>query len=85
MSIWIDIIFFYLPVLLGLFLILFWRRCIVKPKLSRITWLGFFIFLVPGPGALIAYTWLMLTIVFIATEDIKLDKNKKFVKKWFVS
>lgn len=85
MNIWIDIIFFYFPVLLGLLLILFWRRYIVEPKLPRIAWLGFFIFLVPGFGAFLAYIWLILTIVFTATEDIELDENKKFVKKWLKS
>jgi hypothetical protein len=82
---WTDIIFFYFPILLGFLEILFYRKCVIDPKFPRITWFGLPVFAIPAFGAILAYIILFATIFLVSSEDIKVDENKKFVKKWLKS
>lgn len=76
---------FIVPILLGFFEILFFRKCVTSPRIPRISWLGFLMFCIPVIGAVLAYIILGVIIVMCSTEDIELDENRKFVKKWLKS
>lgn len=81
-----EILFiFIVPIILGFFEILFFRKCVVSPKIPRISWVGLILLCIPVFGAIIAYTLLIVTIIFCATEDIELDEERKFVQKWLRS
>lgn len=85
MDIMFDIFVFIVPVILGFFEILFYRKCVVSPKIPRISWVGFILLCIPVFGAIIAYTLLIFTVVFCVSEDIELDEKRKFVQKWLKS
>lgn len=80
-----DIIFFYFPIVLGFFEILFLRKCVKDPKLPKIIW-GLLLFtFIPILGAILSYGGLAAIIAFAIGDDWELDEDNKFVKKWLMN
>lgn len=81
----VDIIFFYFPIVLGLFEILFLRKCVKDPKFPKIIW-GLLLFtFIPVLGAILSYSCLITTIAFAISGDCVLDEDNKFVKRWILN
>lgn len=80
-----DIIFFYFPIVLGLFEILFLRKCVKVPKFPKIIW-GLLLFtFIPVLGATLSYSGLVAIIAFTIGDGWELYKDNKFVKKWLLN
>ena len=81
----VDIILFYFPIVLGLFEILFLRKCLKDPKIPKIIW-GLLLFtFIPVLGAILSYCCLVAIIIFAIADCLEFDEDNKFVKKWILN
>ena len=81
----VDIILFYFPIVLGLFEILFLRKCLKDPKIPKIIWGLLLLTFIPVLGAILSYCCLVAIIIFAIADYLEFDEDNKFVKKWILN